>query len=138
MILAWKSFSNNKFLGNDGATKEFYETFWEELKQPFMNSLNQAKVGKKLVTSQRQAVIKLLEKKNKDKRLISNWRTVALLNVDYKIISKVFASRLKKVLPNLLSSQQTAYIAQRCINESGRLISNLLSITKKMILFSDN
>ena len=73
-----------------------------------MNSLNQAKVNKKLVTSQRQAVIKLLEKKDKDTRLISNWRPTSLLNVDYKIISKLFASRLKKVLPNLISSQQTA------------------------------
>ena len=41
-----------------------------------MNSLNQEKVSKKLVTSQRQAVIKLLEKKEKDKRLISKWRTI--------------------------------------------------------------
>ena len=41
-----------------------------------MNSLKQAKVKKKLVTSQRQAVIKLLEKKHKDKRLISNWRPI--------------------------------------------------------------
>ena len=39
---------------------------------------------------------------------------------------------MKKVLPNLISSQQTAYVAQRCINESGRLISDLLSVTKKM------
>ena len=132
MILGLKSFSNNKSPGNDGLTKEFYETFWEELKQPFMNSLNQAKVSKKLVTSQRQVVIKLLEKKDKDKRLISNWRPISLLNVDYKIISKILASRLKKVLPNLISSQQTAYVAQRCINESGRLISDLLSVTKKM------
>ena len=60
MVLAFNT------AGNDGLTKEFYETFWEELKQPFMNSLNQAKVSKKLVTSQRQAVIKLLEKKDKD------------------------------------------------------------------------
>ena len=115
MILALKSFCNNKSPGNDGLTKEFYETFWEELKQPFMNSLNQAKVSKKLVTSQRQVVIKLLEKKDKDKRLISNWRPISLLNVDYKIISKILASRLKKVLPNLISSQQTAYVAQRCM-----------------------
>ena len=79
-----------------------------------MNLLNQAKVSKKLVTSQRQAVIKLLEKEDKDKRLISNWRPISLLNVDYKIISKIFASRLKKVLPNLISSQKTAYVAQRC------------------------
>ena len=86
VVLALKSFSNNKSAGNDGLTKEFYGTFWEELKQPFMNSLNQAKVSKKLVTSQRQAVIKLLEKKDKDKRLISIWRPISLLNVDYKII----------------------------------------------------
>ena len=43
-----RSFSNDRSLGNDGLPKEFYETFWEELKQPFMNSLNQAKVSKNL------------------------------------------------------------------------------------------
>ena len=50
-IVAMESFSNNKSLGNEGLTKEFYETFWEELKQSFINSLNQAKVSKKLVNS---------------------------------------------------------------------------------------
>ena len=39
---------------------------------------------------------------------------------------------MKKVLPNLISSQQTAYVAQRCINESGRLIFDLLSVTQKI------
>ena len=95
------SFSNNKSPGNDGLTKEFYETFWEGLKQTFINSLNQAKVRKKLVTPRRQALIKLLENKDKDQHLISNWRLISLLNVNYKIISKIFASRLKKLLPNL-------------------------------------
>ena len=92
VILVLKSFSNSKSPGNDGLTKEFYETFWEELRQPFMNSLNQVKVSKKLVTFQRQAVIKLLGNKDKDKRLISNWRPTSLVNVDYKIISKIFAA----------------------------------------------
>ena len=96
VILAMKSFSNNKSLGNDGLTEEIYETFREELKQLFMNSWNQANVSKKLVTSQRQAVIKLLEKTDKDQRLISNWRPISLLNVDYKIVSKIFACRLRK------------------------------------------
>ena len=73
----------------------------------------------------------IIRKKDKDKRLNSNWRTTLLLNVDYKIISKIFACRLKKVLLNLTSSQQTAYVAQKCIYDSGRLISDLLSFTKK-------
>ena len=132
-----KSVSNNKSPGNDGLTKDFHETFWEELKQPFINSLNQGKLSKRLVKSQRQAVKKLLEKKDKDKRLISNWRPTSLLNVDCEIFSKSFASRLKKLLPHLASSQKTTYLAQTCINESGRLISYLLSVTKKINVKGD-
>ena len=45
---------------------------------------------------------------------------------------KIFAKKKKKVLPNLISSQQIAYVVQRSINGSGRLISDLLSVTKKM------
>ena len=53
------SFSNNKS-GNDGLAKEFYKNFWKELKEPFMNSINQTKMRKKLINSQRHAVIELV------------------------------------------------------------------------------
>ena len=32
----------NKLPGNDGLTKEFYETFWNELKIPFIASLRKS------------------------------------------------------------------------------------------------
>ena len=95
----------------------------------FLNSCHAAKRKKELSTSHRQAVIKLIEKKNKDKRFIKNWRPISLLNVDYKIISKARASRLKQVLPNLISPQQTAYIENRFIGENGRLIADIIEIT---------
>ena len=44
-------------------TKEFYKTFCNEIKYVFLNSLKQAKEKSQLSISQRQAVIKLIEKK---------------------------------------------------------------------------
>ena len=61
------SFKNNKSPGNDGLTKEFYWCFWNDIKDIFMKSLCESKKLKQLCVSQRQAIIKLLEKPNKKK-----------------------------------------------------------------------
>ena len=58
-----------------------------------------------------------------------NWRPISILNVDLKIISKAFASRLKTVLPSIISPEQTTYIEKWLIGGSGRLISEILSVT---------
>ena len=131
LFLSMKSMENGKTPGNDVITKEFYETFWDELKFAFIKSINQAKVTGELSISQRQAVIKLIEKKDRDKRFIKNWRPISLLNVNAKIISKAMALRLKNVLPSIISTNQTAYVNKRCISESGRLISDILEICDK-------
>ena len=52
------------------------------------------------------------------------------MNVDSKIISKDLSEKLKEALPGLISSQQTAYVKNRHIGESGRLISDTIEITK--------
>ena len=119
---------NNKSPGNDGLSKEFYEAFQEDIKDVFINSLKEAKIKGSLSISQRQAVIKLLEKKDRDKRFIKNWRPISLLSVDIKILSKALGAKLKPILPSIISSNQTAYIEKRCIGESGRLISDIIEI----------
>ena len=117
MLETLKSMQNNKFPGNDGLTKEFYKSFWNEIKNPFMNSIMGAREKKKLSIFQSQAVIKLTKKKEIDKRFIKNWRHISLLNVDYKIIAKALATRLKETLPKLISFQQTAYGKNRFTRE---------------------
>ena len=72
MIDTLKSYSNNKLPGNDDLTKEFYNTFWSELKKPFVNSVSQTKISKKHLT--RQGFLNLIEKKNKDKGFIIKHR----------------------------------------------------------------
>ena len=99
-----------------------------------MNSIMKPRKEKKLSISQRQAVIKLIEKKERDKRFIKNWRPISILNVDYKIIAKTLATRLKETVPKLISFQQTAYVKNRFIDEGGRLISDILEISESLNL----
>ena len=51
-----------------------------------------------------------------------------------KIIRKVLSMRIKDVLPYLISSNQRAYVKNRFISESGRLISDILEIAKTLAL----
>ena len=51
-----------------------------------------------------------------------------------KIISKVLSTRIKSVLPFLIPSNQTAYIKNRFISESGRVISDFLKISNSLAL----
>ena len=82
-----------------------------------------------LPTSQRQAVITLTEKSGRDKRLIKNWRPISLLNVDAKIISKILADQVKKIISSLISSNQTANVPGKYIEESVRRESDLIEFT---------
>ena len=63
---------------------------------------------------------------------MKNWRPFSLHNVDLKIISEAFASRLKTVLTSITSSQQTTYIEKRFVGEGGRLISDILNVTNNL------
>ena len=71
-----------------------------------------------------------MNKEKRDKRFIKNWRPISLLNVDLKIISTALSEKLKAVLPDLISSQQTTYVKNRHIDERWRLISDVTEIAK--------
>ena len=96
-----QSFENNKSPGNDGLTVEFYKTFWNSLGNLLADCLNYSYDFGELSNTQKQVVINLIEKKGKDKRRISNWRPILLINIDTKIGSKAITTRLQKVLPKI-------------------------------------
>ena len=105
-----------------------------------LQALNMSFREGQLSTSQRQAVIVLIEKKNKDKRFLKNWRPIFLINVDAKIASKAIALRIKKVIGKLVHCDQTAYVCNRNIGEPVCLTNNILEYTDEndteAILFS--
>ena len=126
----WKVLSpmkNNKSPGNDGLTKKFYICFFNEFSDCLVQALKESFNVSQLSTSQRQATITVIEKKDKDKRFIKNWRPISLINVDTKIAYEVLAMRMQNILTSIISHHhQTVYVNGRYIDESIRLISDIL------------
>ena len=106
--------------------------FGTNWKIPNLKPFYCAKIYKEFCTSQSQAVIKSLEKKDRRKRLIKKWRPTSLLNTNLKFFYKALAAKLKSVLPALITTQQTAYVKNRYIGKAGRLISDILDISEKL------
>ena len=134
---ALNSMGNNKNPGNNGFSKEFYVCFFQEILTFLLDALNLTFIHGQLSISRYQAMITLIEKKGKDKRFLKNWRPISLINVDAEVASKSLALRVRKVLNSLIHSDQTAYLKDRYIGESVRLISSdILEYTDDDILFS--
>ena len=125
-------YGNDKSPGNDGITKELYIKFWDAVEEPLCASIQQPFIQGELSTSEKKAIIKLIEKKDRNKRFIKNWRPISLLNVVIKLISKVLASHLKIVVSSIVNENQVAYVNNRFIRESGRLIPDVLEITNSL------
>ena len=95
-----------------------------------VDSLNYAFKYGELSNSQKQAVITLIEKKGKDKRLVKNWRPISLINVDVKLASKTLAKRLEKVLPEVIHFNQNAFVKWRTICDAVRTIDDVIDFAK--------
>ena len=94
-----KALPNSKSPGSDGFTAEFYKVFWGKISKLVFDSFMYAYDTGKLSIEQRRSVITLIPKKDKIIKLLKNWRPISLLNVDFKILAKLFALRIKAVLP---------------------------------------
>jgi len=75
--------------------------------------------------------ISLIYKKRGDKRDLKNWRPITLLNVDYKILARIIANRLKVVLPNLVSENQTCCIIGWDIADTVMSVRDVIEIAER-------
>ena len=79
----------NKSPGTDSLRKELCEDFWDHNKVCLFLSFKMVFRRRELSTFQIQAVIKLINKNDRDKRFTKNLRLISLPNVDVTVISKV-------------------------------------------------
>ena len=62
--------------------------------------------------------------------IVKYFRPITLLNLDYKIVSKIIARRIENVLPLLICSDQSGFVKGQYIGQNVRLINDILEQTK--------
>ena len=58
--------------------------------------------------------------------LTTDFRPISCLNTVYKVISKLLASRLKEILPLMVSKSQSAFLPGRLLAENVLLATDLV------------
>lgn len=126
---------NGKTPGLDGLPKEFYQKYFYLFGDDFVDMTNNCFTqGKDLPLSMRSAVLTLLCKDPNNSGQLKNWRPISLLNVDYKICSKVMSMRLKLVLSEIVSVFQTCSIPGRSISDNLHLFRNIIDYVNQKVM----
>ena len=131
--IALKELPLHKSPGLDGLPAEFYRSMWETIKLDFHELITEISKDKELTFSQKRGAIRIVFKKQNRHIYIYRlkyYRPITLLNTDVKIITKVLAMRLKKILPSIIDSNQT------CV--PGRNISKNVHTLQNVIMYANS
>ncbi len=104
----------DKAPGPDGFSLLFYQHFWRVIKDDLMEVFHNLHCGRLNLELVNRIWICLIPKKTESEE-VRDFRPISLVNGLSKIISKVLATRLQRVLEVLINLFQTAFIRGRSI-----------------------
>lgn len=114
IVTALKSMDPYKDAGPDGMNPNFFQKHWgivgKDVVDMILGFLNNGED----IPDCNQTNIALVPKK-KSSQVLGDFRPISLCNVVYKLISKTIANRMKGVLVDLISPNQSAFVPGRLI-----------------------
>ena len=112
---AIRDLNTDKSPGDDGITAEFYITFKLAIVPILTEVFNNIWLNDEMPSSMKNGIIQLIYKKKGTATNFKYWRPITLLNLDYKILTKILANRLKLCIVYLLNYNQSSGVKQRDI-----------------------
>ena len=119
----------NKSPGPDGFPADFYQDFWGAVKWDVKALVASFAKGEINIARLNYGIITLVPKTN-DAKQIQKFRPICLLNVSFKIITKVLMNRLSKVVNPIISPIQTAFVKGRYIMEGVVILHEAINSIK--------
>lgn len=114
VVRAVKKMHPSKAPGPDGFPTLFYQKYWNEVGKMtisnYLDILNQCRS----VKDWNDTIITLIPKVKQPKQ-VSDFRPISLCNVAYKIVAKVIVNRMKWILQDIISENQSAFVPRRSI-----------------------
>lgn len=107
--LAVMSLAGNKSPIPDGMSPNFYKHFWSTIGADVESAVQSSFKGEGITRAINRTFIALIPKREAANK-VDQFRPIALCNVIYKVITKIFASRIKGHLDTIIHPSQSAFI----------------------------
>lgn len=125
----------NKSPGPDGFSCEFYKSACPVIDNDFVVAVQSFFTKGFLPKGINSTILTLIPKKDEATRM-GDYRPISCCNVLYKVLSKILANMLKKILPKFISTNQSAFIKDRLLMENVLLASELVKSYHKTSISS--
>lgn len=113
---ALKGISDNTAPGIDGYGAKFFKSTWDIIKKDTLNAIREFFEKERMFKAINNTLVTLIPK-TPNASMIKDYRPISCCTTLYKIISKVMAARLSKVLGSIIDESQTAFVPGKHIQD---------------------
>ncbi|GKV46811.1 hypothetical protein SLEP1_g53774 [Rubroshorea leprosula] len=121
---------SSKAPGSNGFNFRFMKSMWDDIKTKVIGFVKEFQEQGRLVRRSNASFIVLISKTVNPQR-IEEYRPISLIGVMYKMIAKLLASRLCKVLHKIIGEQQMAVIKGRQLVDGVVIVNEVITEAKR-------